>query len=94
MARYSRAHFGLMAFVTGPKKRTCVLTQSQQIQWPLDQDLLPGPNGQKNLGQSRRARLPGANAPDDWQAKPLPVAGVPVPWGERQAYIRSLENSP
>ena len=42
MTGYSRAHFGLMSFVTRPKKRTCVLTQSQQIQWPLDQDLLPG----------------------------------------------------
>jgi hypothetical protein len=31
-----------MSFVTGPEKRACVLTQSQQIQWPLDQDLLPG----------------------------------------------------
>src|SRR5437870_484674 len=42
MTGYSRAHFGLMSFVTRPKKHTCVLTQSQQIQWPLDQDLLPG----------------------------------------------------
>src|SRR6266545_4282470 len=42
MAGYSRAYFGLISFVTGPKKRTCVLTQSQQIQWPFDQDLLPG----------------------------------------------------
>jgi hypothetical protein len=42
MASDFGAHFGLMSLVTGPEKRTSVLTQGQQVQRPLDEDLFPG----------------------------------------------------
>ena len=84
MAGDSRGHFGLMSFVTGPEKRTCVLTQRQQIQWPLDQDLLPGRRTSRNILRNPGTQgflvqtLPGIGRQSLRQQQVCPCLGVGV----------------
>src|SRR5439155_9684533 len=90
MTGYSRAHFGLMSFVTRPKKAQLCVDAKPANPMATRPGFAPRrPHEQKNPAQSRHARLLGANAPWVCQAEPPPAADVPVPSGERRAYLRS-----